>query len=61
MWLIDEDVRGMVSLGPSRPDGRYAVPSGVDAGRFPVVDVSLEPPDGDPTHSGTSVLRGTLA
>lgn len=51
----------MVSLGPSRPDGRYAVPSGVDAGRFPVVDVSLEPPDGDPTHSGTSVLRGTLA
>ena len=28
---------------------------------FPVVDVSIEPPDGEPTHSGRSVLRGVLA
>jgi hypothetical protein len=25
-----------------------------------VVDVSLEPFDGDPAHSGDSVVRGTL-
>ncbi len=25
------------------------------------VDVSFEPLDGEPTHSGASVLRGTLA
>ena len=61
VWLIDTNVEGMVSLGPARSDGTYAVPSGVDPAQFPVVDVSIEPPDGDPTHSGVSVLRGTLA
>jgi hypothetical protein len=61
VWLIDTNVEGMVSLGPVRADGRYAVPSDVDPGRFPIVDVSIERPDGDPTHSGVSVLRGTLA
>jgi Anti-sigma-K factor rskA len=61
VWLIDTNVEGMVSLGPARADGRYAVPSDVDPGQFPIVDVSIEPPDGDPTHSGVSVLRGTLA
>jgi hypothetical protein len=61
VWLIDTAVDGMVSLGPLRQDGTYDVPAGVDPGRFPIVDVSAEPTDGDPTHSGASVLRGTLA
>ncbi|HKY66402.1 MAG TPA: anti-sigma factor, partial [Acidimicrobiales bacterium] len=61
VWLIDTNVDGMVSLGPARADGTYSVPSGVDPAQFPIVDVSIEPPDGDPTHSGVSVLRGTLA
>ena len=61
VWLIDTNVDGMVSLGPARPDGRYAVPADVDPGQFPIVDVSIEPPDGNPTHSGVSVLRGSLA
>jgi hypothetical protein len=61
VWLIDTAVDGMVSLGPLREDGTYDVPAGVDPSRFPIVDVSAEPTDGDPTHSGTSVLRGTLA
>jgi hypothetical protein len=61
VWLIDEAVDGMVSLGPLRADGRYPIPAGVDVGAFPVVDVSIEPPDGEPTHSGRSVLRGVLA
>ena len=32
----------------------------LDLGRFPIVDVSVEPLDGDPTHSGVSVVRGVL-
>lgn len=61
VWLIDDEIVGMVSLGPVRPDGTYSVPSDVDIERYPIVDISVEPPDGDPTHSGTSILRGTLA
>jgi hypothetical protein len=51
----------MVSLGPLRADGRYAIPDGVDVRAFPVVDVSIEPLDGEPTHSGRSVMRGVLS
>jgi len=61
VWLITPEVDGLVSLGPVRADGRYVVPPGIDPARFSVVDVSLEPHDGDPTHSGHSVLRGDLA
>ncbi len=60
LWLIDTRVEGMVSLGPVNDTGRYQVPPGVDPGLFPVVDVSVEPTDGLPTHSGKSVLRGVL-
>ncbi|HEX8805068.1 MAG TPA: anti-sigma factor, partial [Acidimicrobiales bacterium] len=61
VWLIDEAVDGMVSLGPARDDGVYDVPDDLDYRSFPIVDVSVERPDGDPEHSGTSVLRGTLS
>jgi len=60
VWLADANGERMISLGPTRPDGVYAVPAGIDVAEFPVVDVSAEPFDGDPAHSGTSVLRGEL-
>jgi hypothetical protein len=60
VWLLTPEVDGLVSLGPVRADGRYELPAGVDPERFSVVDVSIEPLDGDPTHSGRSVLRGPL-
>jgi anti-sigma-K factor RskA len=60
VWVIDSGVTKLVSLGPSRPDGSYDLPAGLDPEQFPVVDVSVEPLDGDPAHSGDSVLRGTL-
>jgi anti-sigma-K factor RskA len=60
LWLIDPSVTRLVSLGPLRPDGVYDLPPGVDPAQFPIVDVSVEPVDGDPTHSGQSVLRGQL-
>jgi anti-sigma-K factor RskA len=60
VWVIDPEVTKLVSLGPSRPDGDYDLPPGLDPEQFPVVDVSVEPLDGDPAHSGDSVLRGQL-
>ena len=60
LWLIDPTVTRMVSLGPLRADGLYDLPPGVDPAEFPVVDVSAEPVDGNPAHSGQSLLRGTL-
>ncbi len=63
VWLIDESVEDMYPLGMVRGGGEVTldVPSGVDLTEFPVVDVSVEPLDGDPRHSGRSVARGVLA
>lgn len=58
VWVIDPDVTRLVSLGPLRSDGLYDLPAGLDPEQYPIVDVSVEPLDGDPTHSGDSVLRG---
>lgn len=60
VWLIDPTVTKLISLGPIRPDDTYNLPAGIDAEAYPVVDISAEPFDGDPAHSGSSVLRGTL-
>jgi hypothetical protein len=58
VWLIDSQVKGMVSLGPFRGNGDYPIPSSVDPANYPIVDISIEPSDGVPTHSGVSILRG---
>jgi anti-sigma-K factor RskA len=60
VWLIKPDVSGMVSLGTARPDGTYEFPNGLRLADYPIVDVSTEPFDGDPSHSGVSLLRGVL-
>lgn len=60
VWLIDTNVEGMVSLGPIDGDGCVAIPASVDPSAYPVVDISIEPTDGIPTHSGRSILRGVL-
>jgi len=61
LWLIDRDVVGMVPLGVVRPGTQTVeLPADLDLGEFPLVDVSVEPLDGDPTHSGNSVARGEL-
>lgn len=61
LWLIDQDVVGMVPLGVVRPGSQTVeLPADLDLGQFPLVDVSVEPLDGDPTHSGVSVARGEL-
>jgi hypothetical protein len=61
VWLLKPDVSGLVSLGTlDGTSGTFALPPGLDLAQFPVVDVSDEPMDGDPAHSGVSVVRGAL-
>ncbi|MCY1136455.1 anti-sigma factor [Actinoplanes sp. Pm04-4] len=63
VWLLDPDDPGkMVALGnlSDQPDAVLPVPPGTDLKRYRLVDVSDEPHDGDATHSGRSLLRGTL-
>lgn len=61
VWLIDDAVERMVSLGAVRPEeALLSVPDGLDLTAYPIVDVSREPLDGDPLHSGDSIWRGRL-
>ena len=62
VWLLTADASGLVSLGLlDGPTGRFSIPAGVDLAEYPVVDVSAEPADGNPAHSGDSIVRGTLS
>ena len=60
VWML-RDPAHLVALGSFRvgADGRARVdlPVTASARRFPVLDISREPADGDPEHSGHSVLR----
>ncbi|WP_373419176.1 anti-sigma factor [Kocuria sp. UCD-OTCP] len=61
VWLLAPDAQRMVSLGVMAGDEAvFVLPENLDVGEFPVVDVSNEPIDGDPTHSGDSIVRGVL-
>jgi hypothetical protein len=61
VWLLDADGKRLVSLGLlDGSTARFPLPPQVDLADFPVVDVSLEPADGNPAHSGDSIVRGTL-
>lgn len=63
LWLLDfdgEEVARLESLGRVDAPGSFSVPEDLDLDEFDVVDVSVEPDDGNPDHSGDSVLRGSL-
>ena len=61
VWLRDEAASRMISLGTvSTQDAVLTVPEGVRLAEYPVVDVSHEHFDGDPTHSGTSLWVGEM-
>ena len=66
LWLIQPDAQGNpsdiapVALVAGDGDGTYRVPSGLDPKSHYVVDISIEPRDGDAAHSGRSILRGPL-
>lgn len=65
VWLMSAAGDRLYALGALVPDGtvlrgRYPLPEGLSLDAWPIVDVSLEPLDGDPRHSGTSLLRGPV-
>jgi anti-sigma-K factor RskA len=61
LWLLNAP-DDLVSLGsfrvPESGEAEIQVPVPVEPDRFAFVDVSVEDVDGDPGHSGDSVLRG---
>ena len=63
LWLLrgDETVSlGSFTVGPDgHADTAISIP--VDPGGYEAFDVSLESEDGDPSHSGDSLLRGPTA
>jgi anti-sigma-K factor RskA len=61
VWLFGGDGK-MVSLGTlSDGNGSFTVPPGIDPQEYRVVDISDEPPDGNPAHSGVSLVRGEFS
>ncbi|MCV2490521.1 anti-sigma factor [Geodermatophilus sp. YIM 151500] len=61
VWLIEPSLERMVPVGVVREGSTtLEVPEGLDIAEYAIVDVSVEPLDGDPTHSGDSVARGIL-
>ena len=63
MWLINVDGKRMVAVGllASGDEGEFEVPLRLIDEGYRIVDISIEPDDGDPTHSGVSLARGELA
>ena len=64
LWLIEADDSGnILDVAPvSLVDGAgaFEVPPTLDVSTHRIVDISIEPRDGDDAHSGRSILRGTL-
>ncbi len=61
VWLLSTDQQRLVSLGVlTGGQGSFAIPDGLDLADYAIVDVSDEQADGDPSHSGQSIVRGTL-
>ena len=61
VWLADSTATRMTPIGPlSQAGQRFPLPKDLDVTRFPLVDISVQQPGGDPAHSGDSIARGTL-
>ena len=62
VWLIRNDGAALISVGVLQgASGSFPIPEGVDLSEYDLVDISFEPIDGDPAHSGDSIVRGQLA
>ncbi|WP_109210728.1 MULTISPECIES: anti-sigma factor [Microbacterium] len=61
VWLITADATALVSLGVLEGStGVFPVPENIDLREYVLVDISQEPSDGNPDHSGDSIVRGEL-
>ncbi|WP_010205165.1 anti-sigma factor [Salinibacterium sp. PAMC 21357] len=62
VWLITTDATALVSLGiVEGTTGQFTVPEGLDISNYDLVDISEEQFDGNPAHSGDSIVRGQLS
>lgn len=66
VWLMNGAGSEIVALGALTRDGAgytgsFTVPSNLPMARLDLVDVSAERYDGNPGHSGVSLLRGTIS
>ena len=62
VWLMNATPQRLLSLGvlDASHGGVFQIPAGLDLSSYPVVDISLQPFNGNPAHSGNSAVRGTL-
>ena len=63
VWLINKDLKRMVSVGVLRPgaaDQAFPIPQELLDEGYVIVDISREGFDDAPEHSGDSVVRGAL-
>lgn len=62
VWLLDPDSGGMIPIGVmgAGPEAELPLPANVNLREYRTIDVSAEPYDGNPAHSGRSMLRGSL-
>lgn len=61
VWLRDDEASQLISLGAVTHDTvTLQVPAGIDLSQYPVVDVSHEHFDGDPSHSGVTLAAGPM-
>ncbi|MFJ5520978.1 anti-sigma factor domain-containing protein [Streptomyces griseoluteus] len=63
VWLMNRSHTKLVSMGVLDPNGRATlpVPENIDLREYSVVDVSIQPYNGKPDHSGKSIVRGPYA
>ncbi|MET7456844.1 anti-sigma factor [Streptomyces sp. NPDC005574] len=63
VWLMDRSHTKLISMGVLGADGHAAlpVPDNVNLDEYALVDVSVQPYNGKPDHSGNSVVRGPYA
>jgi hypothetical protein len=62
VWLMDRSRTRLIAMGVLGPDGSATLPlpEGIDLSGYTLIDVSAQENNGNPAHSGESVVRGRL-
>jgi hypothetical protein len=61
VWLMKRDLSGLMSMGYiTSTTATFTVPDGLDVSVYSLVDVSAQAANGNPAHSGQSIMRGGL-
>lgn len=61
VWLMKPDLSGLMSMGfIDSTKATFTVPTELDVSAYGLVDISAQAADGDPDHSGQSIMRGRL-